>query len=277
LKIRSGDEKRSDMQVQIMRRATRWSLYGLGLALAAWGVFAMSSGWQTILIERGWSLFIAGAALLSGGAVVLALGCVVSRLDALLGAGGARAETAAAPPTAPEPMAAREKSRETALSPKPVPAPAVASTPVAAAPASAPAAPASFAPPPRFSEERPEAPTREAAALLWDPAPAEAPKPEEPPILWDPVSKPAEAPPKPPLIEKRGFPPPPVLARPGAPKRVAPPPADGSAASVEVDRYVSGDVTYVMYSDGAVEVRTQQGAQRFASLAELRAHAAQQL
>jgi len=32
----------------------------------------------------------------------------------------------------------------------------------------------------------------------------------------------------------------------------------------------------VMFSDGAVEVRTSNGAQRFASLAELRAQAAQQ-
>ena len=44
----------------------------------------------------------------------------------------------------------------------------------------------------------------------------------------------------------------------------------------EVDRYEFGDITYVMFSDGAVEVRTSNGAQRFASLAELRAQAAQQ-
>jgi len=44
----------------------------------------------------------------------------------------------------------------------------------------------------------------------------------------------------------------------------------------EVDRYESGEITYVMFSDGAVEVRTSNGAQRFASLAELRAQAAQQ-
>ena len=48
------------------------------------------------------------------------------------------------------------------------------------------------------------------------------------------------------------------------------------AESREVDRYESGEITYVMFSDGAVEVRTSNGAQRFASLAELRAQAAQQ-
>jgi hypothetical protein len=61
-----------------------------------------------------------------------------------------------------------------------------------------------------------------------------------------------------------------------------PPPATAKAPEekrdepVEVDRYTSGDITYVMYSDGAVEVRSANGAQRYASLAELRAHAAQQ-
>jgi hypothetical protein len=56
------------------------------------------------------------------------------------------------------------------------------------------------------------------------------------------------------------------------------PAADESSGAEpqEVDRYESGDITYVMFSDGAVEVRTSNGAQRFASLAELRAQAAQQ-
>jgi hypothetical protein len=44
----------------------------------------------------------------------------------------------------------------------------------------------------------------------------------------------------------------------------------------EVDRHVAGDITYVMFSDGAVEVRTANGAQRFASLQALREAAAAQ-
>jgi hypothetical protein len=57
----------------------------------------------------------------------------------------------------------------------------------------------------------------------------------------------------------------------------APAPEEPSGAEAqEVDRYQSGEITYVMFSDGAVEVRTSNGAQRFASLAELRAQAAQQ-
>jgi hypothetical protein len=42
---------------------------------------------------------------------------------------------------------------------------------------------------------------------------------------------------------------------------------------VEVDRYVSGETTYVMFSDGSLELRTAAGARRYASLAELRARA----
>jgi hypothetical protein len=57
----------------------------------------------------------------------------------------------------------------------------------------------------------------------------------------------------------------------------APAPEEPSGAEPqEVDRYQSGEITYVMFSDGAVEVRTSNGSQRFASLAELRAQAAQQ-
>jgi hypothetical protein len=71
----------------------------------------------------------------------------------------------------------------------------------------------------------------------------------------------------------------PSAQAPNAPAPSVQPPAprrqeQAQSEPVEVDRYVSGDVTYVMYSDGAVEVRTPDGAQRYASLAELRAEAA---
>jgi len=119
----------------------------------------MLHGWDTIQLERGWSLFIGGAAILAGGAVVAALGQVVSRLDELLAA---------------RPLAKAELGIG-----------AQDTTPVA------------------------------------DPAP----------------NQPAE--------------------------------------SVEVDSYNAGDITYVMFSDGAVEVRRATGAaERYASLAELRERAA---
>lgn len=48
-----------------------------------------------------------------------------------------------------------------------------------------------------------------------------------------------------------------------APREPAPP--------VEVDRYVSGEATYVMYSDGSVDMQTYEGSRRYQSLAALRA------
>ncbi|HEY8213911.1 MAG TPA: hypothetical protein VIG36_07265 [Methylocystis sp.] len=46
----------------------------LGLALALSGAYGMWAGWDYIQLERGWSLFIAGATAISGGVVTIALG-----------------------------------------------------------------------------------------------------------------------------------------------------------------------------------------------------------
>jgi hypothetical protein len=45
---------------------------------------------------------------------------------------------------------------------------------------------------------------------------------------------------------------------------------------LEVDRYTKGDITYVMFSDGAMEVRSASGVERYASLEEFRAQAKDQ-
>jgi len=143
-----------------MRRISRWGLRALGLTMAGSGVVAMLCGWDTIQLERGWSLFIGGAAILAGGAIVLALGQVVARLDELLG-------------------------------------------------------------------DRPHADV--ASQTIVQAATSAAAEP-------------------------------------------APIP---SGEPLEIDSYRAGDVTYVMYSDGAVEVRRPTGeAERYASLAELRERAA---
>lgn len=172
------------------RRFSRWAVTLLGLALAGGGAAAIANGWGMIQIERGWSLFIGGAAALAGGAVVLGIGQVLLRLDELVvAAQGGVAERASAP------LVARSAAR----------------------------------------------------------------KPESRPIDARPQLQPQTPPPA------NNSPPP-------APKALE----QGVDKSTEVDRYTSGDITYVMYSDGAVEVRTPGGSQRYASLAELRAQAAQQ-
>ncbi|MBG0811813.1 hypothetical protein IY145_20910 [Methylosinus sp. H3A] len=124
-------------------RLTRWGVFGLGAALAAWGVAAMFEGWDKIQIERGWSLFISGAVALSGGVVTLAIAAVLSRLDHALqalspriapAAAEAPAHPASAPSPAPPPMAP-----PTAMAPPPgfeayAPKRYVEETPVAEAP-----------------------------------------------------------------------------------------------------------------------------------------------
>ena len=81
-----------------------------------------------------------------------------------------------------------------------------------------------------------------------------------------------------PLSRRRSRSPRPLLRRRSRSKKPRRPrPTRRAAPSLERSTATkSGDITYVMFSDGAVEVRTSNGAQRFASLAELRAQAAQQ-
>jgi hypothetical protein len=195
----------------MLRRVSRWGVTALGVVLAICGGVAMVGGWDIIQVERGWSLFIGGAAILAGGAVVIALGQVVFRLDEIIlatptGRTAEKSPASSAPAAKPQPKETDQRSRQP--SPQAAPAPTLVQTPPAQ---QAPLAVAPAAPPATEPE-------------------AEAPAADEPSG-----------------VEPR-----------------------------EVDRYQSGEITYVMFSDGAVEVRSSVGSQRFASLAELRAQAAQQ-
>jgi hypothetical protein len=191
----------------------------------------MASGWGIVQVERGWSLFIGGAAILAGGAVVIALGQVVARLDDLLEASRPLRPAERAPaPFAPSILKAQPKDEQ------------------------------------RFRPAPPQAPPSPMPTLAETPIPRQgalvqpAPHPQQAPVA--PVAASPAPPPLEPEREAKEF-----DAAIDAPRVVEP---------KEVDRYESGDVTYLMFSDGAVEVRTASGAQRFASLAELRAQAAQQ-
>jgi hypothetical protein len=160
------------------RNISRWGVSLAGLFLVVAGAAAMSSGWETIQVERGWSLFIGGSIAFSGGLIVAAVGQVLARLDEFVAASKGRDIRETVAPAKPAKVENAQPPRER--------------------PAQAPAAPP---PAPKWQEQARSEP-------------------------------------------------------------------------VEVDRYASGDITYVMFSDGAVEVRTPDGAQRYASLAELRAEAA---
>ena len=187
-----------------------------GLLLAVVGGFAMWTGWDMILVERGWSLFIAGAAAISGGVVTIALGRVVALLARL-----------AEPPAI------------------------LTEIPTASARQAIVVAPSA-----------PIAPQREAQIVEPSPSPPPAPAFE--------LSR--EAPPSASLPRQRFTRSAPSLTR----KPIEPdaPPAVSASAPKEVDRYASGDSTYIMMSDGSVEVHGPAGVQRYDSLAALKAEAA---
>lgn len=89
----------------------------LGLALALSGAYGMWAGWDYIQLERGWSLFIAGATAISGGVVTIALG----RAIGVMGRIADRAQATAQPSAETESVAAA--SLEAASAPQ-QPAPA---------------------------------------------------------------------------------------------------------------------------------------------------------
>ncbi len=67
----------------MQRNFSGWGVTVSGLLLVASGVYAMWTGWDMILLERGWSLFIAGAVAVSGGVVTAALGRVIAQIARL--------------------------------------------------------------------------------------------------------------------------------------------------------------------------------------------------
>ena len=226
----------------------RWALRFLGLALGLGGGAAMLRGWDIVQVERGWSLFIAGAAALSGGSVVIALAEVVARLDRLL-AGSARA---AADATA-----------------KPAPVTQAPTPPAPIQTAPAPQAEQRAAPAPPPEPKTAPAPS-EPSALQGQPDDhALEPRPE----VRSPAPTPtALAPPAPLPLRREEAQAPEPIAR--ARAQAAPPPVEEPR---EIERYQSGGLTYVMYSDGSVELRSETGAQRFSSIEELRAVLATQV
>lgn len=60
-------------------------LYALAAVLMLAGVYGLVMGWDIILVERGWSQFIAGATSFSAGAIILALLHVARQVDRLRG------------------------------------------------------------------------------------------------------------------------------------------------------------------------------------------------
>ena len=97
----------------------------LGLALALSGAYGMWSGWDYIQLERGWSLFIAGATAVSGGVVTIALGRAIGVFGRIADAApstqpSAQQEPAPTESVAPAPSTAAAPSAERAVQKPPV-------------------------------------------------------------------------------------------------------------------------------------------------------------
>jgi len=224
------------------RAMSRWGTTAIGAVLTLWGLGSMWTGWEQVQIERGWSLFLGGSTAVAGGVVTMALGVAIGRLDQLIRA----LQSSRAPARADE----AGTSAGVGLSVEAKPS---SNGPSGAKPVSkfwTPSRRATGSQAAISSILSPRAPKRSAAP---EPVVAEA-KAETP------ASASAQSDPLPFKEEPR----------PSTPAAAAP----QTAEAVEVDRYVSGDTIYVMYSDGGVEVRTPAGAQRYASLDHLRAEAA---
>ncbi|RYB06271.1 hypothetical protein [Lichenibacterium ramalinae] len=102
--------------------------------------------------------------------------------------------------------------------------------------------------------------TSRVADIEPSPMPAD-PDPEPAPVDSRPLPAPTAraatpAVPQPPLAVPEEAPPPPVLAE----------------APTVVGRYESNGASYVLFSDGTIEVETENGTHRFASMADLKAH-----
>ncbi len=85
----------------------KWGICAIGAILALWGLWWGYTGYSVVEVERGWSALLSGATVFSAGAIILAIGALMARLDSLIEAvraqsplGNTRAEAALSAPQA---------------------------------------------------------------------------------------------------------------------------------------------------------------------------------
>lgn len=219
------------------------ALYVLAGVMAAGGLAAIYSGSDIIVMERGWTMVIAGSVIAASGALLGGIATAVARLQNV------------------EAQLARLSERLVRPQPPSLPAPDV--KPERPAPRERPNLP-SLAATPEVSAHR---------DLDIAPEPiSSAPEPAKQPARLAPVPDAMPAPVRePPMTAVQ--PHVPVAAPESAPE---PEPAVATQAPEEapaptiVGTYNSGGNFYVMYSDGSIEAETPAGKFRFDSLDELK-------
>lgn len=266
-----------------------WFVSALGVALALAGAAAIASGVPYIQLEWGWTEVIAGTTALSAGIVTLAIGAVLFALrglrrvlDATAAAGvqagtairtvmpfpDADPETEAAPAldggagsATPEPVAAPVKRRLGRLmsnlraSPgEGVDGPSVTSDSRMAATGDAEAGD----PPPPSA-----APVREMDDGFADHRPSIDPAS---PLRAIGVAEVGGE--HPPTFDRGSGPAPSLISS----RKLEEPARHVAEVPTVVGRYEAGGASYVLFSDGAIEVAAETGTHRFASMRDLRDH-----
>jgi hypothetical protein len=211
------------------------ALYAVAVAMMVGGAAALFQGYGIVMIERGWTLVIAGAIAVGSGGVLAGIAHLAQRL--------ARIET----------DVSRLRERFARLDPAAMPSgPTVGSAMPAPVPRGAMEIPATPEPVTAPAELRPEAPRPVVTA--FPPRRAAAPSRPDPMLTEVPLrgaaSEPAEA----------------------LPTETGPdePAGDDPERPIVVGTYDSGGNHYVMYSDGSIEAQTPTGVFRFKSLEELK-------
>ncbi len=272
----------------------RWLIFALGVALALGGAASIVSGVPYIRIESGWTEVIAGTTALSGGIVTLGLGAVLSALRSLemrLVAGQSSIVV--------------DESSVALRTTKPLSSPLVetglASDEAAIAPSFAAGRDTTPTPTTRplmgrlksklstmgtLANERPEPSVNLVAAI--DPssaAPSTRRDRDEASALYPPEGNALDLAPR----RSSARPSAATLTRGeadvGIPSLIPSqniaavetgPGTETQEAPTVVGRYESGGATYVLFSDGTIEVETEAGTHRFASMEELKAYIDQQ-
>jgi hypothetical protein len=214
------------------------ALYVLAGVMVAGGLTAIYSGSDIIVMERGWTMVIAGSVMAASGALLGGIATAVARLQNIQNEFtrlGDRLARAQAPSFASMPDIIAERG----------------------APDQRPTAPplAAF---PEIREHRDLDITPE--PVLSAPAPVERPAGPLPDEIPPPMREPTA------IVREREEPVPELEPEPDTP------PAEASAEPPPtiVGTYNSGGNFYIMYSDGSIEAETPAGKFRFNSLDELK-------
>jgi hypothetical protein len=222
------------------------ALYVLAGLMVAGGLTAIYSGSDIIVMERGWTMVIAGSVFTACGALLAGVATAVARLQDLEGE-FSRLSDRLQPPQAPSFAPSSDMVAERAS-----PAERTGTPPLVAVPEIKEHRSLDIVPEPILSAPPapPAPPAPEAAAAGPMPAPEGSGGAEAP----TPVADLDEA----------------IFAREPAPQAAPPEAATKSSPPTIVGTYNSGGNFYVMYSDGSIEAETPAGKFRFDSLDELK-------